>query len=95
MADRMYSPKQVAEYLDIGYIKALDLIRDGTLKATKVGNRYRIPEYELDRLFQRELQPGDWANLDPRKLYRVRGDRLLNLQRRISHLETQLARAQR
>lgn len=36
-------PKMVAAYLDIGYGKALSLIKTGQIPCLKVGNHYKIP----------------------------------------------------
>ena len=36
--------KMIAEILNIGYVKALKLVRYGGIKYIKIGNVYRIPK---------------------------------------------------
>lgn len=38
------NPKIVAAYLNIGYAKALELIKSGSIPCLKVGNHYKIPK---------------------------------------------------
>lgn len=36
-------PRFIAQYLGIGYSKALNLVKSGALPCIKVGNHYKIP----------------------------------------------------
>ena len=45
---QIYTPKEVAEILKITYGHCLKLIRDGDLKAKRIGNKYRITKKDID-----------------------------------------------
>ncbi len=51
-----YSPKQVAEELNLKYMQVMRRIRSGKIVATKVGWGWIIEEQELKRL--REVKNG-------------------------------------
>lgn len=53
--DTLYTPKQVAEKLSLAPFTIRKYIKDGKLKAFKIGNRLRITEKELKR-FTETLQ---------------------------------------
>lgn len=38
------NPRFIAQYLGIGYSKALALVRSGAIPCLKVGNHYKIPK---------------------------------------------------
>lgn len=38
------TPRMIADYLDIGYSKALDLVKSGELTCLKIGNSYKVPK---------------------------------------------------
>ena len=37
-------PKMLSEYLDIGYAKALALVKSGIIPTIRIGNHYKIPK---------------------------------------------------
>jgi excisionase family DNA binding protein len=47
---RMYSPRKAAKLLEVKPTTITRWIREGKLKATKVGRVWRIREDELDKL---------------------------------------------
>lgn len=52
--ERLFTPEEVAEKLQITYKHCLKLIRDGELRAKKIGNKYRISEKDIKLFFYGE-----------------------------------------
>jgi excisionase family DNA binding protein len=46
--EKLYTPNEVAELLQITYKHCLKIIRSGDLKAKKIGNKYRINKKDID-----------------------------------------------
>ena len=49
----LYTPKEVGEYLKIGYRNMLLLIHKKKIKSIKIGNLYRIPGIEINNYIKR------------------------------------------
>ncbi len=43
------TPKQIANYLGIGYIKALRLVKSGEISCVKIGNAYKVPRLQFQK----------------------------------------------
>lgn len=41
------SAKMISEYLDIGYVKALNLLKTGAIPCIRIGNSFKIPKKSL------------------------------------------------
>lgn len=52
--ERLFTPEEVAEKLQITYKHCLKLIRDGELRAKKIGNKYRISEKDIKLFYYGE-----------------------------------------
>jgi len=50
--ESLYTTREVAELLKISYMQCIYLIRSGKIKAIRIGNNYRIPEEELQRILK-------------------------------------------
>ncbi|SDQ88108.1 DNA binding domain-containing protein, excisionase family [Thermostaphylospora chromogena] len=57
MAREFYSVEQVAERLGLHVRTVRNYVRDGRLKATRIGRRYRIAREDLDAFIGRPAQP--------------------------------------
>lgn len=51
--DKLYTPKQVAEILQINWRTVLNYIKSGKLKALKLGRGFRIEEKDLRAFIDR------------------------------------------
>lgn len=52
----MLSAKEVAEILKIGYVKALELMKYGTIPSIKLGNTYRTSREALNNWINESLK---------------------------------------
>ena len=52
MAEKLYTSKQVAEMLQVHHRTVLEWLRNGKLNGIKMGRLWRIPESELNRIFE-------------------------------------------
>ena len=41
------NPKMISEYLNIGYVKTLSLLKTGTIPCIRIGNAFKIPKKSL------------------------------------------------
>lgn len=55
--ERYFTPKEVSEMLKLNIGTLYKWIREGKLKAVKLGDVWRIPESELNRLLSGEEKP--------------------------------------
>jgi len=46
--EKILTPKEVSEILQIGYRSVLNLIRDNKIKSFKINNKYRVTELDLE-----------------------------------------------
>lgn len=53
-----YTPKEISEKLKLNISTVYKWIREGRLKAVKLGDVWRIPESELNRLLRGEKETG-------------------------------------
>lgn len=44
MLPDILNPRMIAGFLDIGYAKALELVKSGEIPCLKIGNSYKIPK---------------------------------------------------
>lgn len=51
----LYTPQQVADILDINYQTVLKYIKEGKLKAAKIGSNYRIRREDLERFLEENM----------------------------------------
>ena len=51
--NRVLTPQEAADFLQVGYRKVLDMISLGELTAFRVGRLFRIPEREIYRYLDR------------------------------------------
>lgn len=49
---RAFSAREVGEQINVPYETVLAAIHDGQIAAFKVGRRYCVPDFELERLLQ-------------------------------------------
>jgi excisionase family DNA binding protein len=49
---KVYRVKEVAEILQLGTTKTYELIREGKIKAKKIGSAYRITEKSLEEYLE-------------------------------------------
>lgn len=47
MAEKMYTPEEVAEHLHLKVKTVLDFLRAGKLPGVKIGKNWRIPDSDL------------------------------------------------
>jgi molybdopterin-binding protein len=60
---RLLSPRETATILGISYPTLKQWIYRGKIKTTKTpGGHHRVPESEIDRLFPKKLQRGDFQS---------------------------------
>lgn len=45
---KVFTPEQVAEYLQLHHLTVLKLIKSGRLQGVKIGRIYRVPESSLE-----------------------------------------------
>ena len=60
--EKLYTVKDVAEKLSIGYRKVLDLIAFGEIKAYKIGSEYRISAGSLFDYLESAVYKSNWKN---------------------------------
>jgi excisionase family DNA binding protein len=53
--EKIYTPEQVAKYLQVHHLTVLRLIKAKKLKALKIGRIYRISESELNKFIQKKM----------------------------------------
>lgn len=56
MNDKLLTPQQVADYLQVDFRTVYSLLRSGKLKGVKIGRVWRISESELQRLLKSETE---------------------------------------
>lgn len=49
------NPKQIAKYLGIGYVKALRLLKSGSIPCVQIGNAYKVSRKQFESWL---LEPG-------------------------------------
>lgn len=54
MKEKFLTPDQVAETLQVSIDTILRLIRDKKIKATRIGNQWRIKEGDLERFLHEQ-----------------------------------------
>ena len=52
MTEKLYTSKQFAEILQVHHRTVLEWLRVGKLNGVKIGRLWRIPESELNRIFE-------------------------------------------
>jgi excisionase family DNA binding protein len=52
--EELYTPRQVASILKIGYHKTLELLKDGSIKSIMVGKVYRVSVENLKAFIEAE-----------------------------------------
>jgi excisionase family DNA binding protein len=57
MAEQLYSVEQVAELLGLHVRTVRNYVRDGRLKAVRIGKQYRIAAADLEELLGRPVEP--------------------------------------
>ena len=55
MYERLLTPAEVAEYLRISRRTVVRWVREGRLRAIRVGRQWRIPAEEVQRVVQKGL----------------------------------------
>ena len=55
MYERLLTPAEVAEYLRISRRTVVRWVREGRLRAVRVGRQWRIPAEEVQRVVQKGL----------------------------------------
>ncbi len=55
--DKVLTTKQAAQYLQTSLTTMFKMIREGELKAKKVGRGYRFLRSELDKFLRGEIDP--------------------------------------
>ncbi len=50
--EKLYTPEQVANYLQVHHLTILRMIKAKKLKALKIGRIYRIPESDLKKFLK-------------------------------------------
>jgi len=58
--NKFYTPKEVAEILNVGYNKVLDMIHLGQLSAYKIGGEYRISDQQILRYLDNVRVKSPW-----------------------------------
>jgi len=59
--NKIYKPKEVAEILNVGYNKVLDMIHLGQLSAYKIGGEYRISDQQVLRYLHNVRVKSPWV----------------------------------
>jgi excisionase family DNA binding protein len=52
---KVYTVKEMAKALKIGYNKAYELVATGEIKSIKIGRQIRIPEKYLDEFIESKI----------------------------------------
>lgn len=53
---KVYTVKEMAKELKIGYNKAYELVATGQIKSIKIGRQIRIPEKYLDEFIENSIE---------------------------------------
>ena len=59
--NKIYKPKEVAEILNVGYNKVLDMIHLGQLSAYKIGGEYHISDQQIIRYLHNVRVKSPWV----------------------------------
>ncbi|MCA9391662.1 helix-turn-helix domain-containing protein [candidate division WWE3 bacterium] len=88
MADALYSLKETAEILNVHWQTVRSYIKNGSLKAVKVGRAYRIREKDIDTLLGKRSKEQDKVEIEVRfvtKNRRAIEQRLIKLGAKVTH----------
>lgn len=66
MIDELYTPLEVAQMLRVTRTTIYEHIKNGQLKAIRIGNRYRISKAQLEEYLQQNVVNGTKSVIDPR-----------------------------
>ena len=59
VVSKVYTPKQIAEILQVHWQTVLNYIKDGELKAFRLGKRgYRVEEKDLQKFIEKKKKKG-------------------------------------
>ena len=66
MMDELYTPLEVAKMLRVTRTTIYEHIKNGQLKAIRIGNRYRISKAHLEEYIQQNAVNGTESYVDPK-----------------------------